>query len=376
VHPELIAAKARHADFLELLREMAAIETPSRHAAGIEWLASFLDEYCRGLAEVERFPTPLGPNLLLHFAVPAKRKRGRWLGLAHSDTVHEQGSLLRMPLEERKGFFYGPGVLDIKGGIALFIMAMRMLQDEKRTIERPVALLIGADEEIGSHHSRQLIVREAKRSHAVLVMEPGTGAQGHLKTARKGVGEFRLRVQGVASHAGVDFAAGASAIVEASRQVERIAGFNNAKAGVTLNPGIISGGTRTNVVAEQAEVRFDVRTPKLRHAEQLARRFTTLRAFDRRCTLQGEWNLNRPPMERTSAIAALARTAITHARELGVELRESSTGGGSDGNFTAAAGVPTLDGLGCVGSGAHTPEERIDLSRVADRMALLRRLLA
>jgi glutamate carboxypeptidase len=207
-------------------------------------------------------------------------------------------------------------------------------------------------------------------------LEPGTGLEGKLKTARKGVGSYTITVRGRASHAGVDFAAGASAIVELAHQIERVTGFVNLKRGITVNPGIISGGTRSNVVAAEASAEVDIRVPRLRDAETLDRKFHALRPVDKRCKIEIKGGMNRPPMERSIGIVQLFRTARQLAGELGVTVEESMTGGGSDGNFTAALGIPTLDGLGGVGEGAHALNESILVDRIADRTALMAKLLA
>ena len=210
----------------------------------------------------------------------------------------------------------------------------------------------------------------------MFVLEPGTGLTGKLKTARKGVGVYRVTAHGKAAHAGVDFSAGASAILELAAQLPRVASFTNPDRGITVNPGVISGGTRSNVVAAEATVEVDVRVPRLRDAAALDRRFHKLRPVDGRCTLDVSGGLNRPPMERSRGTVELYRLAKHAAREIGIDLPESATGGGSDGNFTAALGVPTLDGLGAVGEGAHAPHESILIDRIADRVAILAALLA
>jgi glutamate carboxypeptidase len=264
----------------------------------------------------------------------------------------------------------------MKAGIAFFIFAVRALRDLDIAVPHKVALQVNSDEEVGSESSRALTEKNAARSQAVLVLEPGTGLAGKLKTARKGVGGFTVTVRGRASHAGVDFEAGASAIVELSRQIERIAQFVDLKRGITVNPGVISGGTRSNVVAAEASAQIDIRVLRLKDAAALERKFRALRPFDKRCSIAVTGGLNRPPMERSAGIVRLFRTAQKLARELGVEIEESLTGGGSDGNFTAAMGVPTLDGLGAVGEGAHAVNESILVDRIADRTALLAKLLA
>jgi glutamate carboxypeptidase len=243
-------------------------------------------------------------------------------------------------------------------------------------VRRKVVLQLNADEEVGSGSSRPLTEKEAQRSMAVLVLEPGTGLAGKLKTARKGVGDYAVSVRGKASHAGVDFTAGASAIVELARQIQRIAGFTRLERGLTVNPGVVRGGTRTNVVAAEASVAVDIRVARLKDAAALEKRFRALKPFDKRCSIVIEGGLNRPPMERGPGILKLFRLARSLAAEMGVALEESMTGGGSDGNFTAALGVPTLDGIGAVGEGAHAPNESILVDRIADRTALLAKLAA
>jgi glutamate carboxypeptidase len=332
-----------------------------------------------GLAEAKTFPGKggFGRHLQLRFPARGAKKPGKQLlVLGHSDTVWPLGTLKTMPWREADGRLWGPGVLDMKAGIAFFLYAMQALRDLDLPLPRPVVLQLNADEEVGSNSSRALTEKEARRSVAVLVLEPGTGLAGKLKTARKGVGRYLLRVQGVASHAGVDFEAGASAIVELARQIERIDGLTRLKKGTTVNPGVISGGTRSNVIAAEAEVEIDVRVAKLKHAATIERKLQALKPVDKRCKLTLEGGLNRPPMERTPEIAALFEKARALGLEVGVSLEESSTGGGSDGNFTAALGVPTLDGLGGVGEGAHATHESILIDRIADRTAVLAKLIA
>ena len=240
----------------------------------------------------------------------------------------------------------------------------------------PVRFFLNADEEVSSVAFRDELLAEARRARAVLVLEPGTGLAGKLKTARKGVGGFTVTVRGKASHAGVDFSAGASAILELARQLDRIAGFTSLARGITVNPGVIAGGTRSNVVAAEAHAEVDIRILKLKDAAGLEKKFRSLRPIDRRCSIEVTGGLNRPPMERSAGIVKLFRTAQKLAREVGVEIEESLTGGGSDGNFTAALGIPTLDGLGGVGEGAHAVNESILVDRIVDRTALIAKLLA
>jgi glutamate carboxypeptidase len=316
-----------------------------------------------------------GKHLRLEFRLPGRKKEGQILGLGHSDTVWPLGMLRTMPFGAHSGRLWGPGVLDMKGGLAFFIYAVRALRELDVAVRRNVVLWIVSDEEVGSETSRRITEAEAKRSDCVLAVEPGTGLTGKLKTARKGVGNYTVSIEGRASHAGVDFSEGVSAILEAARQVEKVARFTNLRRGITVNPGVISGGTRTNVVAAHARMDVDTRAVRLKDANALDKKFRALRPVDKRCRVSVEGGLNRPPMERTKAIAKLFGKAKRMAAEVGIKLEESSTGGGSDGNFTAALGVPTLDGLGAVGEGAHAMNESILVDRIADRVALLAKLI-
>ena len=264
----------------------------------------------------------------------------------------------------------------MKAGIAFFLYAARALRDLDLPVRRNVALLLVSDEEVGSRDSRLLTEAEAKQSNCVLVLEPGSSLTGKLKTARKGIAGYRLTVEGKAAHAGVDFGDGASAIVELAKQIDRISGFTDLKRGTTINAGLVRGGTRTNVVAAEAHVDVDVRVVRPQDARIVHRKLHALRPFNKRCKLTVEGGLNRPPMERTKAVVDLFSKAKEIGAEMGMDLQESSTGGGSDGNFTAALGIPTLDGLGAVGEGAHAINESILIDRIADRTALLAGLLS
>ena len=369
----LTYAQSNLANIIALIRRMVECESPSDSPAA---LAAFVSLMSAELSDMARVRNYRHGHLTAEFALPGSKKRGRILVLGHSDTVWSLGTLARMPFRQEKGRLWGPGVLDMKSGLAFFIFAMRALRQLDIPVSKKVVLQLNADEETGSHTSRALTENAARRSEMVLVLEPGTGLEGKLKTARKGVGVYRIAVHGKASHAGVDFAAGSSAIVELARQIERIAGFSNAARGITVNPGVISGGTRSNVVAAEAAVEVDIRVARLKDAPPLDRKFRALRPFDKRCAIEVTGGLNRPPMERSPGIRQLFDRARELARELGVELEESATGGGSDGNFSAALGVPTLDGLGGVGEGAHAPNESILIDRIADRTALLAKMIA
>ena len=378
MHPLIRAATRQKAATLELIERMAGCETPSGSPDAVNEFLDLLVAETKDIARAERFKTEgFGDVLRLSFALaPGSSQLKRILGLGHSDTVWPTDTLRSMPVKRSKGRLWGPGVLDMKSGLAFFVTAVRLLKELEIPVERDVVLLVVPDEEVGSPESRSITEEEAKANDLVLVLEPGTGLSGKLKTARKGVGRYRVSIRGRAAHAGVDFENGASAIIEAARQIDRISAMTDLKRGITVNPGVIRGGTRSNVVAAETHIEIDLRAVTNKHANAMDRKLKSLRAFDKRCTLLVEGGLNRPPMERTSAMRNLFGRAQAVASELGISVEESATGGGSDGNFTAALGIPTLDGIGGIGEGAHAQNESIRLDRVVDRVALLAGLIA
>jgi len=361
---------------LDLIGHFVECESPSDDRAAVN---RFVDAACAVLEPWARLKTVpggrFGRHLLAEMKLPGRKKSGQILALGHSDTVWPVGTLRSMPFRNYRGRLWGPGVLDMKAGIVFFIAAARAVLELDLPVPSRVLLQLNSDEEVGSESSRALTEENARSSHTVLVLEPGTGLEGKLKTARKGVGAFTVTVRGKASHAGVDFQAGASAVLELVRQINTIAGFTKVERGITVNAGVIAGGTRSNVVAAEARAEVDIRVTRLRDAPVLERKFHALKPFDRRCTIAVSGGLNRPPLEPSAAGKRLFDTARKLALELGVELEESATGGGSDGNFTAALGIPTLDGLGAVGEGAHAAHESILINRIADRTTLLAKLL-
>jgi glutamate carboxypeptidase len=378
MHPLLAFARSKQVEIIAMIREFVECESPSDHPPSVNRFVDLLASKLDG-SQVRTFPGGrFGHHLRAEYTLPGPRKPrdGRILALGHSDTVWPLGTLQQMPFHEKSGRLWGPGVLDMKSGIVFFLFAVRALRELDIPVARRVVLQVNSDEEVGSDSSRPLTEEAAKNCAAVLVLEPGTGTTGKIKTARKGVGSYLVKVHGHASHAGVDFENGASAVVELARQIERIVEFTDIERGLTVNPGVISGGTRSNVVAAEAWTDVDMRIARLKDAPTLDKKFHSLRPFDKRCSITVTGGMNRPPMERTSAIRKLFELARGCASEIGVKLEESSTGGGSDGNFTAALGIPTLDGLGGVGEGAHAPNESILVNRIADRTALLAMLLS
>ncbi|HTP36571.1 MAG TPA: M20 family metallopeptidase [Candidatus Acidoferrales bacterium] len=375
--PLLSFAHAHQAAMTSLIRSFVECESPSDDAAAVTRFVELVADTVAPYAKVKTIAGGrFGRILTAEMKLPGRRKNGQVLALGHSDTVWPMGTLRSMPFRATDGRLWGPGVLDMKAGIAFFVFAVQGLRELDVAVANRVVLQLNPDEEVGSDASRALTEKNAAQSKAVLVLEPGTGLAGKLKTARKGVGHFLVKITGRASHAGVDFGAGASAIVELARQINQIAAFTREDRGITVNPGVIGGGTRSNVVAADAWAEVDIRVLRLRDAPLLEKRFRSLKPYDKRCAIEVTGGLNRPPMERSAGIVKLFRTAQTLGRDLGLELDESLTGGGSDGNFTAALGVPTLDGLGAVGEGAHAPNESILVDRMADRTALVGKLIA
>lgn len=365
-------------EVIRMIRQFVECESPSDDPPAVNRFVDLLAESVKDIARVKTFPggKSHGRHLLCEFLLPGAKKAGQLMALGHSDTVWPRGTLRSMPFRQAQGRLWGPGVFDMKAGLVFFIFAIRELREYDIPIARKVVLQVNSDEEIGSPSSRQLTERTARASSAVLVLEPSQGLEGSVKTSRKGVGDYTVAVKGRAAHAGLDFTSGASAIVEMARQIERIAGFTRLHRGITVSPGVIRGGTRSNVIAAECVAEIDVRFPKAHDARYLERQFASLQPFDKRCSIDVTGGMNRPPLERSAGVRALYRKARALAAESGVDLGEAAAGGGSDGNFTAALGVPTLDGLGAVGEGAHAANESILIHRIADRITLLSRLVA
>ena len=368
--------RSHRGEIAACIRGLVEIESPTADKAAVDRAVERTAEAAAGMAAVTRYPqAEHGDHLRLAFDVPTKGE-GQILGLGHLDTVWEIGTLARMPWREENGRLWGPGVFDMKAGVAYFLFAAKALRDLGIAANRRFVVQLNSDEEIGSPTSKPFTEAEARRSAAVLVAEPSAGLDGRLKTARKGGGVFRVHARGRAAHAGLDFAVGASAVVELARQIERMASWTDLAQGVTVNPGVVQGGTASNVVAEEAWVQVDVRAPRKDQAFDLERRFASLAPFDERCALRVAGGLKRPPLERTEDVVRLYAVAREISAEMGIDLGEASVGGGSDGNTTAALGIPTLDGLGAVGEGAHALNESILIERIADRAALIAALAA
>jgi len=368
------AVAAQQPWLLQHLRALVEIESPSDDPAAVnranDFVADLAGDLAGGRARRHR-QTTFGDLLELRFG-PLRSKRKPLLLLGHLDTVWPLGTLRSMPWREADGRLWGPGVLDMKAGVVMALAALRALR--QLGVAPPVTLLLNSDEEVGSTVSRPLTEQLARQSSAVFVLEPAQGLA--YKTARKGVGQYDLHVTGVASHSGVDFARGHSAIREMARLVETVSGFTDLRRGRTVNCGVIRGGTRSNVVAADAWAEVDVRIAKTADAPRVEKLFRSLKVTDPECRLEITGGINRPPMERTPGTVALFRQARSLAAGLGFALDEAATGGGSDGNFTSALGVPTLDGMGAVGDGAHAAHESIVREHLAPRTALLAAMIA
>jgi glutamate carboxypeptidase len=372
------AVAASEARLLDQLRQLVEIESPSDVKAAMDRCVESVAEIATEAGgRVRQYrQRDFGDVLELRFgsAGRGKEKLAPLMLLGHLDTVWPMGTLSSMPFRIGRGRVWGPGVLDMKAGVVMGLTAIASLR-EVDALRRPVIFLLVGDEEIGSTVSRPVTEKLARECEAVFVLEPAQGLGGAYKTARKGVGGYTVRVKGVASHSGVDFERGHSAIHELAWQMEKVRGFTELNRGLTVNVGVIRGGTRSNVIAAEAVAEVDVRIARGTDAARIDRKFRSLRVRDRGCVLDVEGGMNRPPMERSRGTVALFERAATLAAQIGFELEEASTGGGSDGNFTAAIGVPTLDGMGAVGEGAHASHESVVLKELVPRTALLAEMI-
>ena len=362
--------ESRQDALVQTIRSFVEIESPSDNKLAADCMGAFLAgtfEAIGGKAKIHR-AEEYGDNLQIDF--PGDETQKPVLLLGHFDTVYPLGTLANMPCKIEKNRLLGPGVLDMKSGIALMLYAIEGLKNWHGKLPRPVTVFLVSDEEVGSYSSREITMSLARQSAAVLVLEPAAD-RGAVKTARKGVGEYFLTAHGVSSHAGLAPGKGHSAIVELSHQIQALWKLNDLKQGVSVNPGIIRGGTRTNVVAAEAAVEIDVRIKSAKQAKGLDRKLRSLKPHDKHCKLKMEGGINRMPMERTPGVAALYEKAKAVAHQINWKLDEAAVGGGSDGNFTAGIGIPTLDGMGAVGEGAHAVHEYIVISELPKRALLL-----
>ncbi len=369
----------RRERMVALIRQLVELESPTGDKTAADRCGEFLaQEMARRGANIRiHRQAEYGNQIEARFPAGAMAAAGEVspvMLLGHYDTVWETGTLARRPCREFEGRLYGPGVFDMKSGIAIALFALESLRELRGGPAGPVLFALNADEEGGSRSSRSTTEALAKTSRAVLVLEPAQGSA--VKTARKGTGNFTLKVTGVAAHAGIDFSQGQNAIVELARQIERISAFTDLERGITVSVGFIQGGAPTaNVVPAEAVANIDVRIPLLADGPEIERKFFSLLPVNPLCQLLVTGGMNRPPLERSAAVAALYEKARAIAGELGFDLGEAAVGGASDGNFTAALGIPTLDGLGAVGEGAHAEHESVNIDWLPRRAALLAGLI-
>ena len=364
----------RKDEILALLKRLVEIESPSDDKAAVDRCADLLEvELVQLGGRVTRHRQPVhGDHLVSEWGQDEQQKG--ILFLCHMDTVHPLGTLAKMPLVEREGRLHGPGVEDMKAGIAMLLTAVKLLREKQAWPRRPITALFNSDEETGSETSRDLIERLARRSALVLCLEPGM-PDGSLKTWRKGVGDFEVTTHGRASHAGSDPQVGRNAIEEMAHQILAIQSMTDYEKGTTLNVGVVNGGTRPNVVPAEAHAQVDLRVMDPGEAERVTRQLLSLQPVMEGTTVTVTGSLNRPPMPRDARMVQTFQKAQAIAARLGLSLTEGGTGGGSDANFVAPLGVPVLDGLGARGDGAHSEREHIILSSLAERTALLAALL-
>lgn len=371
--------QTRQPEIEAFMRALVEVESPSGDEDGSRAVVDLLVAAARGLAcvdEIERVDVPIFGQHLVIKAFQEQAGAGQVLIVGHTDTVHSRGSLAQRPWRRDGDRAYGPGVFDMKANCALVIEVLRTLSELKLKPQFGVTAVLTCDEEVGSASGWPLIERVAKAQDTRygFVLEPPASG-GRVKTGRKGTGIYAIKVEGKAAHAGLEPEKGASAILELARQIEHLHSLNSSGSGITLNVGVVRGGTRSNVVAEQAEGEIDVRFATDAESREIERILSTLEPVDERTKVFVSGGINRPPLERTPAVVELFEKARGIASFLDFELGEAQVGGASDGNFIAALGIPVLDGLGISGDGAHAIHEHIDVNDIARRGALISCLL-
>src|ERR1700733_2556562 len=371
--------KNREKDMVRLLGDFVRCESPSHNKAAVDRFAAIVArEWRRRGARVRILRNSSRGN---HLRAEVWLGRGRppqqqVMVLGHMDTVYPLGALAKMPFRVSGGKAWGPGTFDMKGGLVLALFAVDALKAAGIKPNKRLVFLWTSDEEIGSESSRHAIEREARRSDAVLVLEPSLGPEGKLKTARKGVGGAEIIVTGRSAHAGIEPEKGVNSVHELALQIGRLTRMNDPRRGITVQTTVIAGGTVSNVVPDSARAEVDIRISRMADAAGIERKLHGLRPILKGAKVEVRGGINRPPLERTAAVQKLFTHARGLAAAMGSKLEEASTGGGADGNLTAALGVPTLDGLGAVGNGAHTPHEHVVIRALPARAALIAGLLA
>jgi len=363
---------------VRLLGAFVRCESPSHNKPAVDRVGQLVAAEWRRRGAKVRFlrHRDRGDHVRAEIWPGTGRPNGQILVLGHLDTVYPLGTLAKMPFRVSGGRASGPGTFDMKAGLTIALAAIDALNVAGVRPRRKLVFFWNSDEEVGSGTSRSEIEREARRSDAVLVLEPAAGREGRLKTARKGLGSAEIIVTGRAAHAGIHPAAGINAVHELALQIARLMKMNDPRRGITLQATVIAGGTVSNVVPAHARAEVDIRYARLADAPKLDRKLHSLRPILKGAQIEVRGGINRPPLERTAAVQELFFHARSLMGAMGLPLGETSTGGGSDGNFTAALGVPTLDGLGAIGNGAHSTDEHIIIRSLPERAALLAGLLA
>jgi glutamate carboxypeptidase len=371
--------KNREKDMVRLLGDFVRCESPSHDKAAVDRFGAIVArEWRRRGAKVRILRNPSRGNHLRAevWLGQGRPPRQQIMVLGHMDTVYPTGTLAKMPFRVSGDRAWGPGTFDMKGGLVLALLAVDALKATGIKPNKRLVFLWTSDEEIGSESSRRAIEREARRSGVVLVLEPSFGTDGRLKTARKGVGGAEIVVTGRSAHAGVDPEKGVNAVHELALQIQRMMKLNDPRRGITVQATVVAGGTVSNVIPASARAELDIRYSRMADAATLQRQLRRLRPILKGARVEVRGERNRPPLERTAAIRALFRQAQSLMRDMGLPLGEAATGGGSDGNLTAALGVPTLDGLGAVGDSPHSPREHVVIRALPERAALIAGLLA
>lgn len=365
---------ALETEFISLLKRLVKIETPSGNPNSHQKLFTLLEAEFDSLGfETQKIPGVISGGQL--YARPGKtNSEGYQLLLGHADTVWPKGTLKKMPFKKEGNVIRGPGIYDMKAGLAMIIMSLKLIKKLGLDLEISPVVFINSDEEVGSKESEKRIKTLAKIMDRSLVFEPSLGLDGKLKTRRKGVGHFEIVILGTSSHAGIEPEKGRSAIVELSYVIQKLQALNDPENGISINVGKIEGGINTNVVAPESKASVDVRVLTKKDAERVEHEIKAIEPTTEDVKLEITGRFGRPPLVKNKRNTVLWNAAYSIGNELGIELKQGRSGGGSDGSFTSLY-TATLDGLGAVGDGAHSPTERILLEETLQRIAVIVNLL-
>ncbi len=375
MHPIMAYMQQHKEQMLTDLKTFVMLESPSLDKAAVDRLGRHLGEQFAAAGAAPTFLPRTDRGDLLRVEFGPGSEPGQSMVLCHFDTVFSVGDIAKNPLRVENGRLYGPGTSDMKGGITVFLWALRCLQELGLTPRRKVVGLLTTDEEIGSAASREVIEAEARQSAVALVAEPAKPPEGTLKTWRKGTSGYTVTVIGKPAHAGADPTKGINAVEDLAHHILALQKLTDMSIGTTVTVGVVTGGTRPNVVPAEAQAHVDVRFMTMAEAYRIDGAIRGLTPVVPGAQVMVTGGINRPPMVRNEATVALFQRAQAIAADLGFAVDEGGTGGASDGNFTSGAGCPTLDGLGACGDGLHTFEEYIEIDSLPERAALLARLL-